>query len=86
MLNHSSDFGVYISARHNFEKSVGFFRKAIRLKDDEHLFYYSLALAYLETGETKKAEFNIGRAIKYSMDNRSKIFYEKIRDLINKNN
>ena len=66
----------------HFEKSVDLFKRAIRLKDDEHLFYYGLALAYLETGEIKKAEFNISRAIKYSLDIRSKTYYENFLDTI----
>lgn len=65
-----------------FEKSVGLFKKAIRLKDDEHLFYYGLALAYLKTGEIGKAELNISRAIDHSWDRKSKDYYEKFLDAI----
>jgi Flp pilus assembly protein TadD len=65
-----------------FEKSVELFKRAIRLKDDEHLFYYGLALAYLETGKIKKAQFNISQAIRYSMDTKSKTYYENVRDTI----
>jgi Flp pilus assembly protein TadD len=65
-----------------YEKSIGLFKKAIRLKDDEHLFYYGLALAYLKTGEIKKAELNISRAIEYSWDERKKAYYENFLDTI----
>jgi len=60
-----------------YEKSVGFFREAIRLKKDEHLFYYGLALAYLKSGNMKKAEASINQAIKYAWDENKKGFYEK---------
>jgi Flp pilus assembly protein TadD len=60
-----------------YEKSVGLFKEAIRLKKDEHLFYYSLALAYLKTGNLKKAEANISHAITYARDVNEKAFYEK---------
>jgi Flp pilus assembly protein TadD len=61
-----------------YERSVGFFREAIRLKKDEHLFYYGLALAYLKTGDMKKAEANINQAITYAHDVNKKSFYEKV--------
>jgi Flp pilus assembly protein TadD len=60
-----------------YEKSVEFFREAIRLKKDEHLFHYGLALAYLKTGDIKKAEASINKAIYYAMDVGKKSFYEK---------
>ena len=65
-----------------FEESVGLFKKAIRLKDDEHLFYYGLALAYLKTGEIKKAETNINQAIKYSWNKGRKAYYQNVLDTI----
>jgi Flp pilus assembly protein TadD len=61
-----------------YERSVGFFREAIRLKKDEHLFYYGLALAYLKAGNIKKAEANINNAITYARDINEKGFYEKV--------
>ncbi|NLD36990.1 MAG: tetratricopeptide repeat protein [Desulfatiglans sp.] len=60
-----------------YEKSVGYFREAIRLKKDEHLFHYGLALAYHKTGEMKKAEASINKAIHYAMSVDKKNFYEK---------
>jgi Flp pilus assembly protein TadD len=60
-----------------YEKSVGYFREAIRLKKDEHLFHYGLALAYLKTGEMKKAEASMNKAIHYAMGIDKKSFYEK---------
>lgn len=65
-----------------FEKSVGLFKKAIRLKDDEHLFYYGLALAYLETGEVRKAKRNINLAINHSLDEIRKNYYVNLLDAI----
>ncbi|MGD9159285.1 MAG: tetratricopeptide repeat protein [Desulfobacteraceae bacterium] len=69
-----------------FEKSVGLFKRAIRLKDDEHLFYYGLALAYFKTGEIKKAERNIDRAISHTWKERDKEYYKKVRDIIKNDN
>jgi Flp pilus assembly protein TadD len=65
-----------------FEESIALFRKAIRLKDDEPLFYYNLALAYMKTGEIKKAERNINKAIKYSWDRGSREYYENFLETI----
>jgi Flp pilus assembly protein TadD len=63
-----------------FSESLRLFREAIRLKDDEHLFYYGLALAYLKTGDIKHAVFNFDRAIQYSWDNAKKGYYRQVRD------
>jgi Flp pilus assembly protein TadD len=63
-----------------YETSIKHFKKAIRLKDDEHLFYYGLALAYLKMGDTKNAEKNIDKAIRYSRNEKKKAYYEQIRD------
>ncbi len=65
-----------------YERSIGFFRDAIRLKKNEHLFYYGLALAYLKTGDIKKAEANMNQAITYALDVNKKSFYQKVLALI----
>jgi Flp pilus assembly protein TadD len=67
-----------------YEKSVKLFRKAIRLKDDEHLFYYGLALAYIKIGDIKNAEINIDRAMRYSWNDEKKAYYQKVRDKLDK--
>ena len=63
-----------------YEKSVKYFKDAIRLKDDEHLFYYGLALAYLKMGETEKAKKNIERAMRNSWDDEKKGYYKGVLD------
>lgn len=63
-----------------YEKSVKHFKKAIHLKNNEHLFYYGLALAYLKMNDTKNAEKNIDKAIRYSRDEKKKAYYEHLRD------
>jgi Flp pilus assembly protein TadD len=68
-----------------FEKSIGLFKRAIRLKDDEPLFYYGLARAYLKTDEIRKAEINIDRAISYAWNTKDKEHYKKIREIIKNN-
>lgn len=67
-----------------YEKSVKGFREAIRLKSDEHLFYYGLALAYSKIGEVKKAEKSIDKAIHHSSKNTIKTYYKRFRDFLNK--
>ena len=64
-----------------FKKSIGYFKDAIRLKNDEHLFYYNIALSYFKTGNMKKARLNINNAIKYSWDENRKDYYKKIYSL-----
>lgn len=66
----------------SYDKSVYFFKKAIRLKSDEHLFYYGLALAYLKTGDVKKAEINIDRAINCALSKNEAEYYQKVRNII----
>jgi tetratricopeptide (TPR) repeat protein len=61
-----------------YEESVKHFKDAIRLKDDEHLFYYGLALAYLKMDETEKAKENIDRAIRYTWDDEKKGYYRRV--------
>lgn len=61
-----------------YEMSIKRFKEAIRLKDDEHLFYYGLALAYIKTGDIKKAEENINLAIQYSWTDEKKAYYERV--------
>lgn len=49
-----------------FEESIKHFKRAIRRKKDEHLFYYALALAYLKTGDYKMAQKNMEQARAFS--------------------
>jgi len=67
-----------------YKKSVKRFEQAIRLKDDEHLFYYGLALTSLKMGNIKKAEKNISLAIRYSRNDEKKAYYEQVRDIVRK--
>ena len=64
----------------SYEKSVKNFKSAIRLKDDEPLFYYGLTLAYLKMGETEKAKKNIEKAMRYSWDDEKKRYYKWVLD------
>ncbi|MFC1838643.1 transglutaminase domain-containing protein [Thermodesulfobacteriota bacterium] len=80
----------YIAARtefldENYEMSIKRYKDAIRLKDDEHLFYYGLARAYQKTGNIEKAKKNIDKAIQYSWSNEKRIYYEKIRKELGSN-
>lgn len=61
-----------------YENAVDYFKKTIRLKNDEHLFHYGLALAYMKTGDIRKAELSIERAIKYAQDMNKRIYYENV--------
>ena len=62
-----------------YEQSVRYFKAAIRLKDDEHLFYYGLALAYVKLGDMKKAEKYIKKAKFHAFDEGNKLYYDKVR-------
>lgn len=65
-----------------YNKSIKHFKDAIRLKDDEHLFYYGLALSYIKIGDIKKAKGNIHKAIRYAWSDRKKADYEQVREMI----
>ncbi len=67
-------------------KAIGLFKEAIRLKKDEHLFYYNLAITCIKTGDIKNAELNINNAIKYSFDEKEKRYYGMVLDEIKKMN
>lgn len=71
----------YVAARTAFlgeyyDMSIKRYKEAIRLKGDEHLFYYGLALAYLKTGDVKKAEKNINMAMQHSWSDEKKAYYK----------
>lgn len=66
----------------SYKNAVSGFKEAIRLKKDEHLFYYGLALTYRKLGDIKLAEKNIDRAIKYSWDKKEKAYYKKYKQLL----
>ena len=63
-----------------YEESVRHFRRAIRLKDDEHLFHYGLALAYEKLGNMKKAEKYIKRAKFHAFGEKRKLYYDRVRE------
>ena len=63
-----------------YEKSVKYYKAAIQRKNDEHLFYYGLALAYLKLGEIKKAEKNLDKAKHYAWDDENKAYYDRLRE------
>ena len=72
----------YVAARMAFlgeyyEMSIKRYKEAIYLKDDEHLFYYGLARAYQKTGNVKKAEKNMEKAIQHSWSDEKKAYYKK---------
>ena len=75
------EMGKSALSNEDFDKSIGLFKEAISLKEDEHLFYYSLALSYYETGDLKKAMKNISNAIKYSWNKNRKDYYKKVYNL-----
>jgi len=64
----------------NFEEAVKHFKDAIGQKEDEHLFHYTLALAYLRLGNIKMAEKTIVRAELFAWDEKIKLDYELLRE------
>jgi tetratricopeptide (TPR) repeat protein len=61
-----------------YEDSVKHFKDAIQRKDDEHLFYYGLALAYFKMGDLKNVEKNLNRAKRHAWDDGRKDYYERV--------
>ena len=50
----------------NLKKAAKYFKDAIKRKDDEKLFYFSLAETQYKLGEYKKASKNLKAAKKHS--------------------
>jgi tetratricopeptide (TPR) repeat protein len=65
-----------------YERSIKYFKAAIHRKDDDHLFYYGLALVYSKLGDLKGFEKNIDKAIYYAWDETQKAYYDQIRDTL----
>ncbi|MBN1833852.1 MAG: hypothetical protein JW896_17250 [Deltaproteobacteria bacterium] len=65
-----------------YEQSVQYFKAAIRRKDDDHLFYYGLALAYFKLGDSEEFEKNIDKAEYYVWDEENKAYYDLVRDIL----
>jgi tetratricopeptide (TPR) repeat protein len=68
-----------------YEESITHFKEAIQKKEDEHMFYYSLALAYVKIGDIKNAEKNLNKAKHYAWDDNVKEFYQQVLDVVLKN-
>jgi len=68
------------TAYHNalYEESVRHFKDAIQRKDDDHLFYYGLAMAYFKLGDLKLVEKNLDRAKRYAWDTDEKDYYDRV--------
>jgi Flp pilus assembly protein TadD len=65
-----------------YERSIKYFKAAIRRKDDDHLFYYGLALAYSKLGDSEGFEKSIDKAKHYAWDEEQKSYYSRIRDTL----
>jgi Flp pilus assembly protein TadD len=65
-----------------YNESVKHFKRAIERKDDEHLFYYGLALAYFKLGEMDKVKKNLGRAKQFAWDEDKKTYYDQVWEKI----
>jgi tetratricopeptide (TPR) repeat protein len=63
-----------------YDESIKHYKKAIQRKDDDHLFYYGLALAYFKLGDLKKMEKNLNRAKHFAWDDSKKDYYERVRE------
>jgi len=61
-----------------FEEAIGDFKEAIQKKEDEHLFYYALALAYTKLGDIKNAEKSFKKAKSYAWDEELKDYYDLV--------
>lgn len=65
-----------------YERSVKYFKAAIRRKDDDHLFYYGLALANFKLGDLEEVKKNIDNAKRYAWNEEKKAYYDRVRDML----
>ena len=61
-----------------YEESVSHFKAAIKRKNNDHLFYYGLALAYYKLGDLDKAHKNLNRAKHYAWSEAKKDYYDQV--------
>ena len=66
----------------SYKESIKHFKAAIRRKNDDHLFYYGLALAYIKLGDLEGAKKNIDKAKDYAWDEEKKAYYERVQDTL----
>jgi tetratricopeptide (TPR) repeat protein len=69
---------AYHDAR--YAASVDSFKKAIRRKGDEPLFYYGIALAYYQLGDLKKMSESFDKAKRYAWDDDAKAYYDSEKE------
>ncbi len=67
-------------ANGRYEESILHFKKAIRKKEDEPMFYYAMALTCLKTGDVKTAEDSLQRAESYAWTPEMKSFYHLLSE------
>ncbi len=65
-----------------YEESIKQFKEAIRRKDDDHLFYYGLALSYYKLGDMKNMEKNMDKAKYYAWDDSKKDYYDRVLEVL----
>jgi Flp pilus assembly protein TadD len=65
-----------------YEESIKHFKAAIKKKQDDDMFYYSLALAYLRMGDLRQAEKNIDKARRCAWDDQTKAYYAEVLEEI----
>lgn len=58
-----------------YDKAINSFKKAIRIDDNQHEFYYGLAKAYVAINENVAAEQALRRAIKHNKYRASRVEY-----------
>jgi Flp pilus assembly protein TadD len=61
-----------------YGESVRHFKNAIQRKDDDHLFYYGLALAYFKLGDLENMEKSLDRAKHFAWDDDKKDYYDRV--------
>jgi Flp pilus assembly protein TadD len=68
-----------------YGESVRHFKNAIERKDDDHLFYYGLALAYFKLGDLKNVEKSLDRAKHFAWDDDKKDYYDRVWEKLSGN-
>lgn len=76
------NLGLQAYQQDDFETALAQYEKAIKLKSEDHNFYFALARVYAKTGHMKKAMDKMQLAEKYASDPQKKFMYSQKYELL----